>query len=254
MSLNIEKIVAEITEQLKKEGITAPQAKSTGSLSRADIGVALEHSMLHKGVTEEEIRKACLEAKKYAIGGVVVPIWHTAYAAKCLSGSGVKLVTAVSFPNGGQSLACKLQEVKDALANGVDEIDVVPNFDLILSGRMQKVKTELEEIIALAKPKMKVKLNIEWGLFTDAQKADILKMAVDCGADFVKIQHFLAGGKAQADEVKFIRSIVGNAIGIKIDGGIKTAEFCKELIQAGANRMGLTASFAIMAEEKEVQA
>lgn len=249
MQLDIEKIVAEITEQLIKEGVAAPQAKSnTGKILKADISSALEHSMLHEGVTEEEISKACAEAKKVALCGVVVPIWHTAYASKCLSGSCVKLITAISFPNGGQSLSCKLQEVREALVNGVDEIDVVPNFDLILRGRMQKVRLELDEIIALVKPKLKVKINIEWGLFSDEQKADILKMAVQIGADFVKVQHFLAGGKAQVDEVKFIRSIVGSQIGIKIDGGIKTAEFCKELMSAGANRMGLTASFSIMAE------
>lgn len=249
MQLDIEKIVAQITEQLIKEGIAAPQTKSnTGKIEKADLGAALEHSMLHKGVTEEEIRKACVEAKKVSLGAVVVPIWHTAYAHKCLSGSPVKLVTAVSFPNGGQSLSCKLQEVRDARANGVDEIDVVPNFERLLSGRFDKEKSELEEIIALAKPQLKVKINIEWGLFSDEQKKDILKLAVSCGADYVKVQHFLAGGKALVEEVEFIRSVVGNAIGIKIDGGIKTAEFCRALMAAGANRMGLTASFAIMAE------
>lgn len=247
MKLDIEKITRLITEELIASGVvTVEPAADTVRTVKNDLGAALEHSMLSKGVTEEEIRSACEQARQYKIGAVVVPVWHTEFTAKCLAGSDVKLVTAISFPNGGESLSCKLQEVKESLANGVDEIDVVPNFDRLVSGRYAEEKSELLEIIALARPKMKVKINIEWGLFTDAQKTDILRMAVDCGADYVKIQHFLAGGKAQADEVKFIRSVTGNAIGIKIDGGIKTAEFCKELMQAGANRMGLTATFAIM--------
>lgn len=249
MKWDIEKVVSEITDQLIKEGVTSPQSAFTGGDSKkTNLAAALEHSMLHKGVTEEEIRSACTQARQYAIGGFVVPVWHTAFTAKCLSGSGVKLVTAISFPTGGESLTCKLQEVKDALENGVDEIDVVPNFDRLQHGRYAEERAELMEIIALAKPKMKVKINIEWGYFSDEQKADILKMAVDCGADFVKVQHFLAGGKAQPEEVKFIRSVVGSAIGIKIDGGIRTAEFCRELMQAGVNRMGLTATFAILEE------
>lgn len=251
MNLDIEKVVSEITDQLIKEGVTSPSAMTGGGiLSKTALGDALEHSMLHKGVTEEEILNAGEQAKKYAIGGLVVPIWHTEYAKKCLAGSGVRLVSAISFPYGGQSLSCKLQEVSEALDNGVDEIDVVPNFERLQRGHFAEEISELKELIALAKPKMKVKINIEWGYFSDEQKAEILKMAVKLGADFVKVQHFLASGKAQPEEVKFIRSVVGNAIGIKIDGGIKTASFCKELMDAGANRMGLTATFAIMEENK----
>ncbi|MEI8200383.1 MAG: deoxyribose-phosphate aldolase [Eubacteriales bacterium] len=217
-------------------------------IGKSEISAALEHTILYKGVTEEDIQYACMQAGNFGVGAVVVPVWHTAFAAKCLSGTGVKLVTSISFPTGAESYSCKLQQVKDALEAGADEIDVVPNFEMLCQGRYTEEYAGLREIVALAKPSMKVKINIEWGYFSDVQKKDILKMAVDCGADFVKVQHFLASGRAQLEEVMFIRSAVGSAIGIKIDGGIRTAEFCRELMLAGANRMGLTATFDIMKE------
>ena len=253
MNVDIEKIIEEITSQIRQANLQdIPGSSGRRKPETSALAGVLEHSMLSQGVSEEEIGKACELAKKYAIAALVVPVWHTSSTSKLLNGSGVRLVTAISFPNGGQSLSCKMSEVRDALASNVDEIDLVPNFARLLNGRYQDEKSELCEIIALAKGKMKTKINIEWGMFSDGQKLEILRMAVDCGADFVKIQHFLSGGKAQPDEVKFVRSAVGNAIGIKIDGGIKTAALCRELTAAGADRMGLTATFNILDEEKAI--
>jgi deoxyribose-phosphate aldolase len=257
MQIDKEYIVARVTQELKKAGIIGSQAGAgavqAGKVCTAptdnDILQAFEHSMLQKDVNQTDIAKACSEAIQKRVGAIVVPIWQTEFAAKCLKGSSVRLVTAISFPNGGQSIGSKLQEVREALANNVDEIDVVPNFDMILRGKIAQVRSELEEIIAIAKPRMKVKINIEWGFFTDEQKVEILNMAASVGADFVKVQHFLAGGKAEVEEVRFIRAVAGSSIGIKIDTGIKTAAFCRELMQAGANRMGLTATFKIISEE-----
>lgn len=250
MQIDKDDIIARVKKELLKAGITdSPSGTGCKVQEDNDIRQAFEHSMLQKDVTQSDIANVCSEAIQKRVGAIVVPIWQTEFTSKCLKGSAVRLVTAISFPNGGQSLGTKLQEVREALANNVDEIDVVPNFDMILRGKIAQVRTELEEIIAIAKPRMKVKINIEWGFFTNEQKIEILNLATAVGADFVKVQHFLAGGKAEIEEVRFIRSIVGSSIGIKIDGGIKTAAFCRELMQAGANRMGLTSTFKIIDDE-----
>lgn len=251
MNIEIDKIATEIADQIKKSGMLNAASGNSAEVRSGKTGLAgmFEHSMLHKGVTQDEIAKACEQSKKFGIAGLVVPIWHAKFTTDCLAGSGVGVITAISFPNGGQSFSCKLDEVKQAIAAKVSEIDIEPNFERLAKGKLEAEKAELQELIKLAKSNgLKTKLVIEWGYFSDEQKTEILKMAVELGADFVKVQHFLKGGKALPEEVRFIREKVGNSIGIKIDGGIKTAEFCNELIAAGANRMGLTATFAILSK------
>jgi deoxyribose-phosphate aldolase len=252
VNIEIDKIATEIADQIRKSGMLSSGTAGSAAVNQSGgngLAGMFEHSMLHKGVTQDEIAKACEQSKKFGIAGLVVPIWHAKFTAGCLAGSGVGVITAISFPNGGQSLACKTDEVKQAIAAKVSEIDIEPNFERLAKGRIEEEKAELQELFKLAKSNgLRTKLVIEWGYFSDEMKTDILKMAVGLGADFVKIQHFLKGGKALPEEVKFIREKVGNSIGIKIDGGIKTAEFCNELIAAGANRMGLTATFAILSK------
>lgn len=249
VNIEIDKIATEIADQIRKSGVLNKSETGFESSGGNDLASAFEHSMLHKGVTQDEISKVCELAKQHHIAGLVVPVWHAAHAVKALGNTDVGVVTAISFPNGGLSLACKIDEVNQAIEAGVKEIDIVPNFERLAKGKMDLEKAQLQELITLAKQSnLKTKLVIEWGYFSDEQKKEILRLAVELKADFVKVQHFLKGGKALPEEVRFIRETVGNSIGIKIDGGIKTAAFCRELLSAGTNRMGLTATFAILAE------
>jgi deoxyribose-phosphate aldolase len=152
----------------------------------------------------------------------------------------------VGFPHGAASTKAKCAEIREAIMNGATELDVSMMIVAIKSGDFEYVKKDFAELISVAGSRVKVKAIYEQGLLTEEEKRKALNIAVQCGADFIKISNALTGKKACAQDVKFVRSVVGDKIGIKIDGGIKDAQTASALLAAGANRLGCSASVQIV--------
>jgi len=171
-----------------------------------------------------------------------------AAAANYLRDSGIKVCAPVGFPHGAASTAAKLAEIRECVKNGADELDVSLNILAVKSGRMDDARRDLDEMVSAAKGRAKLKAIYEQGLYTPEEKEKVLLLIKSSGADFVKISNFLSGKKAAAEDVQYVRSVLGRNMGIKIDGGVKTLETALSLLAAGADRIGLTASVAIAEE------
>lgn len=250
--MDIEAIRKEVERQvLQYFHIEAEPAPCRGLVTGTDVVAHLEHSLLNPDTTLDKIRTECAVARKYAVAAVCVAPYYVAEAREILLGSPVAVGTAIGFPHGCMSQAAKLAELRECMANGTTEVDVALNVLAIKSGRLDVAQREIEEIVRLAAGKAKIKAVFEHSLYTPAEKVAVLTMLRASGVDYVKIQNMLSGHGARVEDVKLAYDILGRNVGIKIDGGIKTLAQAEELLAAGAQRLGLTATAKIAEEARK---
>ena len=245
--------VREIVEKVTKEvyarigTIDMPQSANL-SFSSSEVAACLEHSLLSPDITREKMIIGCGEVKQYRFGNVCATPFLVSDAVEALRGSGIPVCVPIGFPHGAASTAAKCCEIREAIKNGAGELDVAMQIVAIKSGDMDEAEKDLREMIEVAGGRAKVKAIYEQGLFSEDEKVKVLAMIKRSGADYVKISNALTGKKAVVEDVQFVRSIVGKGIGIKIDGGVKTAATVRELLAAGADRIGASASVKIVTE------
>gem|GEM_PF-42731 len=248
----MEKLIEKITEEIYSRVVQ--EAKSKGfsindgcvpAACSSDIAAAIDHTNLRPDAAAEEIKKLCREARDYRFATVCVSPWFVPMAAELLRGSGVKVCTVAGFPHGAASTKAKVAEVREAIENGAEEIDVVMNLVALKSGDLDAVKNDLETVIGVARGKARIKAIVEMSLLTEDEKVKACTIAKMAGADFIKVSNALGSGKASIDEIKLVRKIVGPNMGIKVDGGIKDYNAAMTMINAGATRIGASASTAI---------
>jgi deoxyribose-phosphate aldolase len=223
-------------------------AVSHGHGVYASVPGKLEHSLLDPGISREKIVKECELAGQFGLANVVVSPYYVECAADILGRTGVAVCSVVGFPHGAMSAAAKSAEMRECIRRGATEMDVSLNILAIKSGEVDAARRELQELIQIARGKCLVKAVYEQGAYTDEEKKIVLSLIRDVSCDFLKIQNVLSGKKAEEEDVKFVRGIVGAKVGIKIDGGVKTLERALEVFGAGADRIGLTASVAVAKE------
>lgn len=244
--LDIENIIARITDKVyaQLEQVDAsPQSAS-------DLACTIEHSLLNPDASADMIRKGCEDARMHGFANVCVSPYFVGMAAELLSGSGVAVCTAIGFPHGAASTRAKCTEIREAIMNGATELDVSMMIVAAKSGDFEGVKKDLGEMVSVAGGRAKIKAIYEQGILTEEEKEKVLCIAVQCGVDYIKISNALTGKKACVEDIKYVRSCIGEKIGIKIDGGIKDAAKVRELMAAGAQRFGCSASVQIVLGEK----
>jgi deoxyribose-phosphate aldolase len=246
--LDIEAIVAKVTEEvLARIGKEQMHTRDTApGGSGADVAHTIEHSVLDPDMTADRIIKACGEARECRMANVCVSPYYVSLAAEELRGSGVKVCTVVGFPHGAASTAAKAAETREAIKNGAEELDVAMNILAIKNGETEEALRDLREIVDIARGRAAVKAIYEQSVYTDAEKRTSLNIAKAAGADYVKISNALTGNKATSEDVRFVRGVLGEGIGIKIDGGIRSAATVRELMAAGAQRFGCSRSVQII--------
>ncbi len=206
----------------------------------------IDHTVLKADAAAEDIKKLCKEAMDYHFYAVCVnPIWVKT-AKKLLKNSNVKVCTVVGFPLGAAASETKAFEAKQAVADGVDEIDMVMNIGALKSGHLECVQQDIESVVAAAGRSARVKVIIETCLLTKKEKEIACQLIEKSGADFVKTSTGFASGGATVDDIKLLKSIVEDRVEIKASGGIRDYAFAAELIEAGATRIGSSASVAIV--------
>ena len=205
-----------------------------------DIAKYIDYTLLKATATPADIEKLCSEAKQYGFFSVCVNSGYVPLAVEQLKGSKVKVCTVVGFPLGAMSTQAKLYETSVALTQGAQEIDMVLNVGLFLSGNVAKV---LEEIALLKQETgdRVLKVIIETCYLNDEQKRLASQVCVDAGADFVKTSTGFGTGGATLADVQLIREIVGNRAKIKASGGIRDKQTALQYISLGVNRIGASA-------------
>ncbi len=211
----------------------------------------IEHTNLKPDSTHEDIIQLCKEAVEHKFYGVCVSPYHVQLAKKELKKSPVKIVTVVGFPFGYNTVASKVEETKKAIISGADEIDVVMNIAAFKSGDDATVLNDLQAVIMACHLQNKVaKVIIETALLTKEEIEKACRMCVDSEADFVKTSTGYASSGAKVEDVALMRKVLPAKVKIKAAGGIRDTQTALDLVEAGATRIGASASIALIGAEK----
>ncbi len=206
----------------------------------------IEHTNLSPSLTIGDIDRLVDEAKQHSFFGVCVPPFWVKRAKREIGTSPITLVTVAGFPLGYNMTETKLDEIKRGIENGADEIDVVWNVTAFKTG-IPWTKIEIAKCSKLAHDNQKLlKVIIETAYLSDTEIEAACKLCTDAGVDFVKTSTGFAPTGAKTEHIKIMRRSLPPTVSIKASGGIKTAEFAEELINAGANRIGTSSSIFIV--------
>lgn len=214
-----------------------------------DIAKYIDHTILKADTKKENVIKICTEAKEYKFYSVCVNPYYVPLVRKELEGSDVKITSVVGFPLGATPKEVKAFETKNAVENGANEIDMVINIGALKNKDYDVVKEDIKAVVDAAEANVIVKVIIEASLLTEEEKIKACELSKEAGADFVKTSTGFSTGGATIEDVKLMRSIVGDKIGVKASGGIRDKEKALKMIEAGANRIGASSSVAIVTGE-----
>jgi len=212
----------------------------------AALARMIDHTALSPSTTAAAIDRLCAEARSHAMFSVCVnPCW-VGRASRALAGSEVSVCTVVGFPLGANASETKANEAALAVAAGADELDMVLNVGWLLDGRADAVREDVAAVVGAAGGRV-VKVILEVALLSPAQIEAASALAVAGGASFVKTSTGFGPGGATVEAVAAMRATVGLTIGVKASGGIRDAATARRMIEAGATRLGASASLAILA-------
>ncbi|MBW4421658.1 MAG: deoxyribose-phosphate aldolase [Myxacorys californica WJT36-NPBG1] len=203
--------------------------------SDIDIAPFIDHSLLGAIATPQQVEQWCDEADRYRFAAVCVNPVHVRQAVDLLHNKTPKVCTVIGFPTGATTSAVKLYEAQEAAENGATELDVVINLGWLKSGMTSEVHRELAEI--RESTGQSIKAILEMALLTDAEKRLAGEICLDAGVAFLKTSTGWSGG-ATISDVRLLKEMAQDRVGIKASGGIRTIEQALELIMAGATRLG----------------
>jgi len=209
----------------------------------------IDHTLLKPEATREELFKLAEEARKHRFASVCVNSANVRIMAQFLEGSGVPVCAVVGFPLGAVTPHAKAFETREAVRCGAREIDMVLNIGAMKSGDFALVEADIRAVVDAAKPVL-VKVILETSKLTDEEKVIACALSKAAGAAFVKTSTGFGGGGATAADIALMRRIVGKEMGVKASGGIRDTATAQEMISAGANRLGASASVAIITGAK----
>ena len=217
------------------------------NLSVKQLAGMIDHTFLKPFGTAENIEKLCAEARKYEFAMVAINPAEVETCVKLLEGSPVRVGAAIGFPLGQTTTECKAFETRDAIAKGATEIDTVINVRALQKGRLDIVKKEIEEMVAICRPAGVIcKVILETCYLSDAEKETVCRIAKEAGVDFVKTSTGFGTAGATVEDVALMRRVVGPEIGVKAAGGIRDLDTALAMIKAGAARIGTSSGVTIV--------
>ena len=209
----------------------------------------IDHTNLKAFADDAAFEKLCDEAKKYNFKMVAINPAQTVRCKKKLEGSPVHVGAAIGFPLGQTTLECKIFETKDAIEKGADEIDYVINVAELKNKNYDYIKKEMEEIVKICREAGKTsKVIFENCYLTDDEKRKVAEIAKEVKPDFIKTSTGFGTGGATVEDVKLMKSVVGDEVKVKAAGGIRDLKTALAMIEAGAERLGTSAGVAIVEE------
>ncbi len=217
-------------------------------MNKFELARYIDHTLLKPDAKEGDIIKLCKEALEYKFASVCVNASHVKLAYSFLQGTEVRVCTVVGFPLGATTKETKAFEASQAIENGAAEIDMVINIGALKSGKLDAVKEDIREVAGVCKDKALLKVLIETCLLTDEEKVTACLLSMEAGADFVKTSTGFSVGGATAEDIKLMRRTIGPDMGVKASGGIRNLESALKMIEAGASRIGASASVSIVNE------
>ncbi|GEN33273.1 MULTISPECIES: deoxyribose-phosphate aldolase [Aneurinibacillus] len=206
----------------------------------------IDHTLLKPETTAEMIDTLCQEAKDNGFFAVCINPYWVGRAKRNLEGSGVKVATVIGFPLGANTTETKAFEATKAIEDGADELDVVINIGALKSGDDETVLHDIASVVTVAEGRALVKVIIEAGLLTEEEKERASRLSKEAGAHFVKTSTGFGHGGATVEDVRLIRKTVGEEMGVKASGGVRTREDAEAMITAGATRIGTSGGVTLI--------
>jgi deoxyribose-phosphate aldolase len=216
-------------------------------VGKVDVDMArmIDHTLLKADATADDVKKLCEEARRYCFASVCVNTTHVARARAYLEGSGVMVCAVVGFPLGAMTPTAKAFEAREAVRQGASEIDMVINIGALKSRDYALVEEDIRKVVQASRP-AKVKVILETGALNQEEKIIGITLSKIAGAAFVKTSTGFGPGGATAEDIALMRRLVGNEMGVKASGGVRTHEDAEKMKLAGASRIGASASVSII--------
>jgi deoxyribose-phosphate aldolase len=220
-------------------------------LDPAAIAALIDHTLLKPEASRADVRRVCEEALKYSFASVCVSPWNVPEAVSVLRGGKSCVCTVAGFPLGATRPQAKIHEAEEAIVLGAQEIDMVINIGALKSGELGPLEDDIRGVVeACHRGPAICKVIIECALLTQDEKVTAARAVKAAGADFVKTSTGFGPGGATVDDVRLLRSAVGAEMGVKAAGGIRTFEDLRKMVEAGASRIGTSASVSIVEEAR----
>lgn len=269
----IERITREVVRALAEEGRAPGAAGPPGARTQVppdgmvdlcrDLGICrvggapgvehapgmarlIDHTVLKPDAAREDIEKLCEEARANDFASVCIQPWWVPICADLLEGSSVAVCTVIGFPHGMNKPETKAFEARRAVMDGATELDMVINIGALKSKDFGTVERDIRAVVAEGRPRAIVKVILENAYLTEEEKAEGCALAKAAEADYVKTSTGFASGGATVEDVALMRRVVGPEMGVKAAGGIRDAAAARRMIEAGATRIGASASVEIV--------
>lgn len=258
MSKEVERIVEAVVARVQQQLGATPGASVTPAVAgavagsplashgpRPELARIIDHTLLKPDATKEDLRKLCAEAMAHHFFSVCVNSVNVPYVRQQLLGSTVAVCAVVGFPLGAMSPSAKAFETQEAVRQGAEEVDMVLNVGALKSRDYALVLDDIARVVGAAQGKV-VKVILETGMLGRDDKVVACALAKAAGASFVKTSTGFGPGGATAEDIALMRQMVGSELGVKASGGVRTADDVDRMVAAGANRVGASASVAIV--------
>ena len=238
-------------EEQEVVGFDADAFAKQALSSKKNLAAVIDHTLLKPEATQEQVIRLCREAADHRFACAMVnPTW-AALAYSELAGTGVPVGVVVGFPLGASLGTTKREEAALLVKLGAHDVDMVLNVGLLKSGENQAVQSEIEGVVEVVHDAGAiVKVILETCLLTVEEKLRASELAIAAGTDFIKTSTGFSTGGAAAEDVAMMRGVAGGRCGVKASGGIRTLADAKRMLEAGACRIGASASVAIIGELK----
>ena len=214
-------------------------------MNRKQLAKMMDHTILKATATPAQVEQICREALEIGAASVCINPCNIEQARRLLDGSGVRVCTVIGFPLGANTPEVKAFETQDAIRRGAEEVDMVINVGALLAGDDETVYRDIKAVVDAAAGTL-TKVIIETCYLSDDQKKTACELAMRAGADFVKTSTGFGTGGATAHDVALMRGVVGSKLQVKASGGIRTYEDAAAVVEAGADRLGVSASLTIL--------
>jgi deoxyribose-phosphate aldolase len=218
-------------------------------MSDAELAQYIDHTLLKPEATEEDVKRVCREAVQYGFKTVCLYPKFMPLASELLKGAKTIPIAVVDFPRGDGSPKAKAEETAKAVKMGAKEIDMVINYHALKKKKYHEVLAGIQAVVEKA-GEIPVKVILETCYLTDEEKIIASALSKAAGARFVKTSTGFGSGGATVEDVALMRRVVGEDMGVKASGGVRTADDVKKMLKAGANRIGASSSVAIVSGEK----
>jgi deoxyribose-phosphate aldolase len=238
--------VPDVVEKIKNAGAARISASpGIGSVGGA-MAPLIDHTLLKPDACEADVEKLCREARKFVFASVCVNPCYVKLASRLLEGSKVKVCSVVGFPLGANKKEIKAYEARKAVLEGACEIDMVMNVGALKSGDTRLVEQDMRDVSEACGHNVVTKVILETALLTDEEKITACQLAMKAGMNFVKTSTGFGPGGATVEDVRLMRTVVGEGMGVKASGGIRDTETAARMVEAGASRIGASASVKIV--------